>query len=143
MAAVSILLILVVSVIVGGLTGSVLGSESTIWVAIVSGLLAVIMSNVVRNIAMVRGLRLGPDDRRVPNLVIVFAAISSLAGKHDRAGNHANCDTAFTSDLGDAVRTYIRAPHGDVDDHLSHESRSPKKSDARMTATPDTTLQLS
>jgi hypothetical protein len=80
MAAVSILLIIVISVIVGGVTGVVLGSEGDIWVAVLAGLFAVIISNVVRNIAMVRGLRLGPDDRRIPNLVIVFAAISSLAG---------------------------------------------------------------
>lgn len=80
MAEASVLLIMVVSVIVGGAAGALFASAGDTWVAILAGLFAVIFSNFVRNIWMRRGLRLGPDDRRVPNVVLVFAAVASLAG---------------------------------------------------------------
>ena len=81
MISASLLIVIVVAIIVGGLTGMVLGSSlSGIMLAVVAGLLSVIASIAVRNFIMVRGARTGPDDSGLPSLVIVFAIVASLAG---------------------------------------------------------------
>jgi hypothetical protein len=76
-----LLIVIIVSIIVGGLTGMALGSllSGTV-LAIIAGFLAVIASVAVRNLLMVRGAGAGPDDSGLPGLIIVFAIIASLAG---------------------------------------------------------------
>ena len=51
-----------------------------LYLAILAGFLGAIVAAVVRNFIMMRGSGLGPDDSRMPGLVIVYAAIASLAG---------------------------------------------------------------
>src|SRR5215467_9225964 len=77
----SLLVVIIVSIIVGGLTGIALGNVlSGTALAIVAGFLAVIASVAVRNLLMVRGAGAGPDESGLPGLVIVFAIVASLAG---------------------------------------------------------------
>ncbi|MGZ8417598.1 MAG: hypothetical protein ACXWVQ_11595 [Methyloceanibacter sp.] len=47
--------------------------------AIIAGFLGTVIGAVVRNFILSRGAGLGPDDSRMPMLVIVYAAVASLA----------------------------------------------------------------
>jgi len=52
----------------------------SLYLAIVAGFVATIIAAVVRNIVMTRITKVGPDTSSIPNLVILYSAISSLAG---------------------------------------------------------------
>ena len=81
MTSASLLIVLIIGIIVGALTGLALGgSVGELPLTIIAGLLGTIIAAVVRNMIMVRGPGVGPDDSRTPLLVIVYSAIASLAG---------------------------------------------------------------
>jgi len=81
MTSASLLIVLIIGSIIGALTGLALGgSISAIPLTIIAGLLGTIIAAVARNMIMVRGPGLGPDDSRTPLLVIVYSAVASLAG---------------------------------------------------------------
>lgn len=81
MTSASLLIVLFVGAVVGALTGLVIGDAmSALYLAILAGFLGAIVAAIVRNFIMVRGSGVGPDDSRTPMLVIVYAAIASLAG---------------------------------------------------------------
>jgi hypothetical protein len=80
MTSASLLIVLLVGTAVGALTGlAVGGSLGSLSLAIVAGFLGVIIGVVVRNLILARGAGLGPDDSKTPIVVIVFAAVASLA----------------------------------------------------------------
>lgn len=56
------------------------GSVGELPLTILAGLLGTIIAAFARNMTMVRGPGVGPDDSRTPLLVIVYSAIASLAG---------------------------------------------------------------
>jgi hypothetical protein len=81
MTSANLLIVLLIGTVVGALTGLAIGGAmGPLYVAVVAGFLGAIIAAVVRNFIMMRGSGLGPDDSRTPILVIVFAAIASLAG---------------------------------------------------------------
>lgn len=80
MTSASLLIVLLVSTAVGAVTGLGVGTAlGSLSLAILAGFLGTIIGAVVRNLIVSRGAGMGPDDTRTPMLVIVFAAVASLA----------------------------------------------------------------
>ncbi len=81
MTSASLLIVVLIGTVVGALTGLLVGDAmGALYLAIVAGFLGAIIAAIVRNFIMMHGSGLGPDDSRAPGLVIVYAAIASLAG---------------------------------------------------------------
>ena len=77
----SLLVVTIVALLVGGLTGIVLGTTiSGIAVALAAGFLGVIAATIARNVLVRRAMRVGPDDSGLPVVVIVFSVVASIAG---------------------------------------------------------------
>ncbi len=96
MTSASLLIVLIVGTAVGALTGLAIGTSlGALSVAIIAGFLGTVAGAVVRNFIISRGAGKGPDDSKTPMLVIVYAAIASLAAS---AGA---LELAQRSDLGD------------------------------------------
>lgn len=97
MTSASLLIVLIVSTAVGALTGLGIGTSlGGLSVAILAGFLGTILGAVVRNFIISRGAGMGLDDSRTPLLVIVYAAIASLAA------SAAALELARRSDLADS-----------------------------------------
>jgi hypothetical protein len=80
MTSASLLIVLLVGTAVGAVTGLGVGTAlGSLSLAILAGFLGTIVGAVVRNLIVSRGAGMGPDDTRTPMLVIVFAAVASLA----------------------------------------------------------------
>lgn len=80
MTSASLLIVLIVGTAVGALVGLGLGtSVGALTLAIIAGFLGTVIGAVVRNFILSRGAGLGPGDSRTPMLVIVYAAVASLA----------------------------------------------------------------
>jgi hypothetical protein len=79
----SLIVIILVAAAVGAATGGILGTNTTLEtapLAIISGFLATVVGVIVRNKLLYRLSGVGPDDFRIPFVVLVFAAIASVAG---------------------------------------------------------------
>jgi hypothetical protein len=75
------LIILLVGSAVGAVVGLLFGSAmDSFYLAEVAGFIATLVAAFVRNLVLARGAGLGPDDSRTPLLVIVYAAVASIAG---------------------------------------------------------------
>jgi hypothetical protein len=97
MTSASLLIVLIVGTAVGALTGLAIGTSlGALSVAVLAGFLGTVAGAVVRNFIISRGAGKGPDDSKTPILVIVYAAIASLAAS---AGA---LELAQRSDLGDS-----------------------------------------
>ncbi len=81
MTSANLLIVLIVGTVVGALTGLGLGSffGNQLYLAILAGFLGTIIGGLARNFIMARQSGAGSDSR-TPMLVIVYAAIASLAG---------------------------------------------------------------
>jgi tellurite resistance protein TehA-like permease len=81
MTSANLLIVLIVGIAVGALVGLGLGGYfgNQLYLAILAGFLGTIIGGLARNYIMVRGTG-GSDEARTPLLVIVLAAIASLAG---------------------------------------------------------------
>jgi membrane-bound metal-dependent hydrolase YbcI (DUF457 family) len=80
MTSASVLIVLLVGTAVGAVTGLGVGTAlGSLSLAILAGFLGIIVGVVVRNFIVARGAGLGPDDSRIPLVVIVFGAVASLA----------------------------------------------------------------
>jgi hypothetical protein len=81
MTSASLLVVIIVGTIVGALTGLATGVDiGPLWLAILSGFFATIISAIARNVIIARGAGAGEDTSRTPVLVIVYGAVASLAG---------------------------------------------------------------
>ncbi len=97
MTSAGLLIVLVIGMAVGALTGLGIGSFlGALSVAIIAGFLGTVLGAVVRNFIIARGAGVGPDDSRTPLTVIIYAAIASLAA------SAAALEIAQRSDLGDS-----------------------------------------
>ena len=102
MTSADLLIVLVVGTAVGALTGVAVGTSiGPLWLAIVAGFLGTIIGAIVRNFIISRGVgekRGDPlADSRTPWLVILYAAIASLAA------SAAALEIAQESGLGDSA----------------------------------------
>jgi hypothetical protein len=96
MTSAGLLIVLVVGTAVGALTGLTVGGWLGILsTAILAGFLGTIIGAIVRDLIVARGAGIGPDDTRTPWLVIVYAAIASLAASSGAL------ELAERSELGD------------------------------------------
>ena len=76
MTSANLLIVLFVGTVVGALTGLLAGpSLSGLYLALLAGLLATLLAGIARNAIMTRR----PGGVRTPGLVLLYAAISSLA----------------------------------------------------------------
>jgi hypothetical protein len=81
MTSASLLVVLIVGTIVGALTGLALGPGiNGLYLSILAGFLGTVLAGIARNMLISWGAGEGPDSSRTPVLVIVYAAIASLAG---------------------------------------------------------------
>ena len=75
MTSANLLIVLLVGTAVGALTGLIVGATpNPLYLAVLAGLVATIIAGIARNFAI------GPAGIRTPALVIVYAAVASLAG---------------------------------------------------------------
>ena len=80
MTSANLLIVLVVGTIVGALTGLALGGMLTgLYLAVVAGFLGTMVAGGARNTVM-RKAGFGPDDSKIPTLVLIYSAVASLAG---------------------------------------------------------------
>ena len=81
MTSANLIVVLFVGTVVGALVGLVLGGviSNPVYLAIIAGFLATIIAGVVRNTVMTRG-GMGHDNSSIPVVVVVYAAIASIAG---------------------------------------------------------------
>ena len=87
----SLIIVILVGAAVGALValflqGAGLGPRT---VALISGFIAVLVATVVRYKLIVRGAGAGPDELRIPGLIVIYAAVASIAGSlaaHDLYG---------------------------------------------------------
>ncbi|AHB50217.1 hypothetical protein W911_11415 [Hyphomicrobium nitrativorans NL23] len=96
----SIIILLLIATAVGALVGLFLGGiiTGTRTLAISAGLIATIVASIARYKAVFLGAGVGPDDSKVPGVVVVNAAIASIAGSlaaHDIANHIATPPSAI------------------------------------------------
>ena len=97
MTSASLLIVLLVGTAVGAITGLAVGTSlGGLSLAILAGFLGTMIGAVVRNLIVSRAAGMGPDDTRTPVLVIVYAAVASLAA------SAAALELAKRSDLADS-----------------------------------------
>ncbi len=94
----SIIILLLIATAVGALVGLMLGGVITgsRTLAITAGLIATLVASIARYKLVFLGAGVGPDDSKVPGVVVVNAAIASIAGSlaaHDIAGHIASPPT--------------------------------------------------
>ena len=81
MTTASVLIVMIVATVVGGVIGMVLGGSVNVFVlAIAAGFLGVIAAAIVRNYILVRVAQSGPDDSGIPAIIVVFSLVASVAG---------------------------------------------------------------
>ena len=79
MTSASALIVLLVGTVVGALVGLFFGGLiDALYLALLAGFLASITGAVVRSLILARGAGIGPDDRSLPGLVTIYAAVASL-----------------------------------------------------------------
>jgi hypothetical protein len=80
MTSANLLIVILVGTVVGALIGLALGGTLTgFYLAVVAGFLATVIAGVTRNEIMKRS-GAGPDDSKIPNVVLVYSAVASLGG---------------------------------------------------------------
>ena len=80
MTSANLLIVVLVGAVVGALVGLALGGALTgFYLAVVAGFLGTIVGGVARNEIMKRS-GAGPDDSKIPNLVLIYSAVASLGG---------------------------------------------------------------
>jgi hypothetical protein len=80
MTSASLLIVVLVGTVVGALVGLALGGTLTgFYLAVVAGFLATVIAGVARNEIMKRS-GTGPDDSKIPNVVLVYSVVASLGG---------------------------------------------------------------
>lgn len=79
----SLIITILVAAGVGAATGGILGTNTNlemVLVALISGFAATIVAVIARNELLNRLIGAGPNDFRIPFVVLMFAAIASIAG---------------------------------------------------------------
>jgi ABC-type phosphate/phosphonate transport system permease subunit len=78
----SLIILIIVAAVIGAVVALILQSAglSTRAIAIISGFIATIVASIARYKILFLGAGKGPDDSRIPSLVLTYAAIASVAG---------------------------------------------------------------
>ena len=87
----SLIVLIVVATAIGGGVGMLLGGAlpGTRAIAVTAGFLATIVASIARYKLVFLGAHAGPDEARIPMVLVVNAAIASIAGSlaaHDLMG---------------------------------------------------------
>lgn len=87
----SIIILVLIATAIGAIVGLVLDGvlPGTRSLAIIAGLVATVLASIARYKIVFLGAGIGADERKVPGVLVVNAAIASIAGSlaaHDLAG---------------------------------------------------------
>lgn len=87
----SLIILIIVAAIIGLITGLVLESTGlgSRTIAIISGLVATLIASIARYKVMFLGAGSGPDESKIPGLVVTYALVAAIAGSlaaHDLSG---------------------------------------------------------
>jgi hypothetical protein len=88
----SLIIVILVAMVIGALVGLVLSGTNlnSRTVAIIAGVVATVVAGIARYKVIFLGAGTGPDETRVPGLVVAYSVIASIAGSlaaHDLYGN--------------------------------------------------------
>jgi len=78
----SLIIVIIVAAAIGAVIALILQGAglSTRAIAIISGFIATIIASIARCKILFLGAGKGPDDSRIPSVVVTYAAIASIAG---------------------------------------------------------------
>jgi hypothetical protein len=78
----SLIILIIVAAVIGAVVALILQGAglSTRAIAIISGFIATIVASIARYKILFLGAGRGPDDSRIPSVVVTYAAIASIAG---------------------------------------------------------------
>jgi hypothetical protein len=78
----SLIIVIIVAAAIGAVIALILQGAglSTRAIAIISGFIATIIASIARYKILFLGAGKGPDDSRIPSVVVTYAAIASIAG---------------------------------------------------------------
>ncbi|HXE01781.1 MAG TPA: hypothetical protein VN623_07520 [Hyphomicrobium sp.] len=78
----SLIIVIIVAAAIGAVIALILQGAglSTRAIAIISGFVATIIASIARYKILFLGAGKGPDDSRIPSVVVTYAAIASIAG---------------------------------------------------------------
>ena len=78
----SLIIVIIVAAAIGAVIALILQGAglSTRAIAIISGFIATIVASIARYKILFLGAGKGPDDSRIPSVVVTYAAIASIAG---------------------------------------------------------------
>ena len=78
----SLIIVIIVAAAIGAVIALILQGAglSTRAIAIISGFIATIVASIARYKILFLGAGRGPDDSRIPSVVVTYAAIASIAG---------------------------------------------------------------
>ena len=78
----SLIIVIIVAAAIGAVIALILQGAglSTRAIAIISGFIATIIASIARYKILFLGAGKGPDDFRIPSVVVTYAAIASIAG---------------------------------------------------------------
>ena len=107
----SFIVILVVGAIVGALVGAMLGGYlPPVGVALGAGIIATVVAAVIRNKLVNRASGAGPDEARIPTVLIVFGLIGAIAGSlaslevlNLAGGDHPSAFLGAVAGIGSAI----------------------------------------
>jgi len=119
----NLLVVTLVALVVGALTGlAFAGTANEIIPALAAGFLATVAVSVVRNTVIVKWSGAGPDNSRIPVVVVIFACVASISGS--LAGVEVSNAVYQLAPvlLGTLAALFFRCLDGHADDHLSHVS---------------------
>ena len=121
MTSANLLIVILVGAVVGALVGLALGGALTgFYLAVVAGFLATVIAGVARNEIMKRA-GAGPDDSKIPNLVLIYSAVASLGGSSLADEVVRISGTQFSGLARHARRPLLLHSARDAADHLLHE----------------------
>ena len=121
MTSANLLIVILVGAVVGALVGLALGGALTgFYLAVVAGFLATVIAGVARNEIMKRA-GAGPDDSKIPNLVLIYSAVASLGGSSLADEVVRISRTRFSGLARHARRPLLLHSARDAADHLLHE----------------------
>jgi hypothetical protein len=78
----SLIILIIVAAVIGAIVAVILENTQleSRWIAVIAGFVATIIASVARYRIVFLGAGSGPDESRIPTVVVTYAAIASLAG---------------------------------------------------------------
>ncbi|MGQ0671924.1 MAG: hypothetical protein ACT4N2_03460 [Hyphomicrobium sp.] len=110
----SLVILILVAAAIGAVVALMLQDTglSTRAIAVIAGFVATIAASIARYKVIFLGAGKGPDESRIPNVVVIYAAIASMAGSlaaHDLNGVSGMSSTVFLGALAGLLSAVLMA----------------------------------